>query len=540
MMDGIVAPRRASNLIVQDTREGWADALTWIIDQAYTDDPYKAQMTHVIDVSKVRPQGSPLVSSGGTAAGPAPLARMLVDVAEVINRIFDQDYMSPVDVMEIDHHISVGAIAGGKRRSARMSIVHWKDPYIMDFINSKNDGRLHWSTNLSVEIDSEFLTQLRLDKDPMQCNDYRAEIVHGAVCDAVLKNGEPGYWNSELSQIGETGAILSTNPCGEIPLEPWEACNLGHVNLDAFVDYENWNGYDWNGLVEAHRLVTRFLIRSTFADINDPSQREIQDKNRRIGVGHFGVQAFWAKQGVKYSDIPHSSGRNNPRTMLKMLYRHVRDTARDYAFELRIPEPVKVTTVAPTGTIAKLPGTTEGIHPIYGKWYERRVRFSKRDEREFGQVLDFMNQGFKIEDDIYDPSGMTSVVVFPTEDLLISQVRNLVARYDLDFDESVVQSADELSLRDMLDMQEMYQLHWADNAVSYTCNIAPGTIDSVELQEILKEFLPNLKGTTIMVDESREQAPYTRITQAEYAAAAVKRIEDSTDELCSTGACPVK
>lgn len=527
---------------VKDTREGWAEALEETITEAMSIYGVPGrQIALWFDLSQIRHEGAPLVSSGGVAAGPAPLAKMLHDVVSVLNRAQDQGGFSPVDLMEIDHHIAVGAVAGGKRRSARMSIVRWDDPFIEDFIASKKDGMLHWSTNISIEIDSRFIAGL---SDP----DSAASKVHRLACNAVLTNGEPGYWNSELSKVGETGTIIATNPCGEIPLEAWEACNLGHVNLEAFIDYDNASGVRWHrtqdgpGLLDAHKLVTRFLVRSTFGDINDPVQKYIQNRNRRIGVGHFGVQGYLVKQGKKYSEVAHSRAQNgiaNFAGQLRWLHNTVRQEARDYAFELRIPEPVKVTTVAPTGSVAKLPGATEGIHPILYKWYEQRIRFSKRDEREFNQILDYMSQGFVIEDDIYDPSGMTAVVVIPTENILIAEVRELVKTYDLDFDESVVESAEDLTLDDMLSFQALYQEYWADNAVSYTCNIPDGKYSPEELQDILKRHLPKLKGTTIMVDASREQAPYTRITQADYEAAAAKRIEDSADFECSTGSCGI-
>lgn len=527
---------------VKDTREGWAEALTEVIDEAYSiygvsDRP----ITLYFDLSQIRPEGSPLVSSGGVAAGPTPLAVMLESVIEVINRMHSQGFTSPVDLMEIDHHIAAGAVAGGKRRSARMSICRWDDPFIEDFINAKKDGMLQWSTNLSIEIDSRFTRDLH---DPNSA----ASHVHSLACNAVLTNGEPGYWNSELSQVGETGTIIATNPCGEIPLEAWEACNLGHVNLESFIDYENASGVRWHrtqdgpGLLDAHKLVTRFLIRSTFGDINDPVQKSVQNRNRRIGVGHFGVQGYLVKQGKKYSDTARSQAQNgiaNFAGQLRWLRNTVRQEARDYAFELRIPEPVKVTCVAPTGSVAKLPGSTEGIHPVIYKWYEQRIRFSKRDEREFEQVLEYISQGFTVEDDIYDPSGMTAVVVIPTENILIAEVRDLVKKYDLDFDESVVESAEDLSLDDMLSFQAMYQEYWADNAVSYTCNIPEGKYSSEELQEVLKKYLPRLKGTTIMPNGTREQAPYTRISQEEYNSVTAKRVADSAEFSCKTGACGI-
>lgn len=520
---------------VEDSREGWARALVFMMDAAMSEAFTYDQI--VFDVSDVRPSGSELKTFGGTASGPGPLARMLLSVADVLNRTYCNHVITPIDAMEIDHAVSECVVSGGVRRSARMSIVAWDDPYILDFLRCKTDSGLHWTTNISVEIDNEFIRRLEIDDDPSKCQDMRAWIIHREVCGAMLKNGEPGYWNKDLANVGEVNEVIATNPCGEIPLEPWEACNLGHVNLDYFVDNDNALGFDWHSLAEAHRLMARFLVRSTFGDITDDKQRVIQDKNRRIGVGHLGVQGFWAKQGMKFSEVPRytaSGGLLSFDGILRRLKHEVRQAARDYAFELRIPEPVKVTTVAPTGSIAKMPGVTEGIHPVYSRWYERRIRFSKRSEKEFGQVLDYMAQGFKVEDDVYDSSGMTAVVVFPTEDILVAQVRAM------GIDPSVVESADEISLRDMLSFQAMYQEHYADNGVAFTVNVPEGSLTVDELADTLKEFLPRLKGTTIMVDGSREQAPYTRITEAEYAVAKAKLIEDSTDESCASGACPVK
>src|SRR5262249_40323275 len=154
----------------------------------------------------------------------------------------------------------------------------------------------------------------------------------------------------------------------------------------------------------------------------------------------------------------------------------------------------KLTTVAPTGTIAKLPGVTEGIHPIYARWYERRVRFSMRDAFQREMVLNHEMDGFRVETDVYDSSGQTKVVVFPTEDILVAQVRALGLPDD------IVQAADQLTVRDMLSVQRVYQRYWADNAVSYTCNIPEGATTPTALAELLQEFLPDLKGTTIMVD----------------------------------------
>ena len=94
----------------------------------------------------------------------------------------------------------------------------------------------------------------------------------------------------------------------------------------------------------------------------------------RIGVGHFGVASFLALTGQKYSEAPHTK---EFRGLIGGLADIVTEEARDYAHQLRIPAPVKTRTVAPTGTIAKLPGVSEGIHPIFSRYFIRRVRFNK-------------------------------------------------------------------------------------------------------------------------------------------------------------------
>lgn len=513
------APRKfTQRFVVEDSREGWSAALVDLIDSFFN--PNFISGFRWYDASAIRPSGSPLVTSGGTASGPGPLLAMLYKTWAVLENAFERGTITPLDAMEIDHAIAEAVVAGGTRRSARMAMVDWDDPYIFDFINCKQDTGKHWTTNISVAIDDRFLEQLSIVENSW------GKQVHKAVCAAVLENGEPGYWNASLNAEGEPNPeALSCNPCGEITLEPWEACNLGHVNMDYFHDKS------LEEMQEAHRLVTRFLIRATFGSSKSAKQREVMDRNRRIGVGHLGVQGFWAKNGVKYSDIP---GHASARFLLTSLYRTVRAEASIYAAELGIPTPVKVTTVAPTGSVAKLPGVSEGIHPIYARWFEQRIRFSMRDPKQANTVLEAMEQGFQVETDSYDASGQTAIVVYPTENILVEQVRAL------GYDESVVQSAEELTLGEMLRVQAFYQKNWSDNAVSYTANIPEGSTAPEDLEHMLAKYLPELKGTTIMVDATRKQPPFTRITKAQYEAATAKSQDDGVSTECSSGACPVR
>lgn len=505
---------------IPDTREGWAEALIDLIDTFVKDEVKHGD--RVYDVSLIRPEGGKLHTFGGTASGPLPLAKLLLEVTAVLNEAHDQNRFTPLHAMAIDHSIAQAVVAGGVRRSARMSILPWNDPFIFDFINSKaNDGD-NWTTNISVEIDGEFLNDLNAEGDTL------AKQVHAAVVEGMVTNGEPGYWNSTLSNVGEVELVHGTNPCGEIPLNQWDVCNLGHVNLEAFVG-------DPQGLPLAHVLITRFLIRATYGDFTDPKQAEVVKRNRRIGVGHFGVQGFLAKQGVKYSEAPLSEF---PQT-LEQLKQIVRQTADRYAFDLRIPSPIKTTTVAPTGTIAKMPGATEGIHPIYAKYFERRIRFSTTRPEEIAQVEEFKSKGYTVEED--RQAANTQIVVIPTKERLVAEVEAL------GFPADTVESCDEIPMDAMLMFQAMYQMNWADNAVSFTVNFPEGKYSVEDVAQMLQEFLPYLKGTTLMPDGTREQAPYTRLTKTEYElalslleASAYGAVAESYDEECASGACPIR
>ncbi|SLG47541.1 ribonucleoside-triphosphate reductase, adenosylcobalamin-dependent [Mycobacteroides abscessus] len=327
---------------------------------------------------------------------------------------------------------------------------------------------------------------------------------------------------------GHLSGIVSAN-CGEITLEPWEPCNLGHVNLAAFVDeYGNESLYE---VYKAHQLMTRFLIRATFAAVGDDKSREVLDRNRRIGVGHLGVASYLAMTDRKYSDAP---GDQYFKCQLRSWAAAVDEEAVKFCHQLRIPVPVKKRTVAPTGTIAKMPGVSEGIHPIFSRYFNRRIRFNKRGD-DLAQVDELREQGFHVEDDLYAPD--TLVVTIPTKDSLVADVE---AIYGPERAEELVQSVDELSLNELLAFQAMYQTCWADNAVSFTANVDPDKYTAKDVSEQLVRFAGLIKGATVFPESSMPQSPYERITKEEYEASQAKSVSDGVDEECSNGSCPIR
>lgn len=483
---------------VADSREGWVEALNTLIWHSINSIP----VTIVYDVSEVREKGAPIRGFGGTAAGPMPLMQMLIEVADLIKAQRGKR-PDPLFAMEVDHAIANCVVAGNVRRSARMSILHWKDPYIFEFIHCKEDKSKHWSTNISVEVDEEFF-------EALGHNDSHAVAVLDQTIQGMLRDGEPGFYNSSLAQEGEVGDVRSTNPCGEIPLESWESCILGHVNL-AMGTQEERN--------EAFRLMARFLVRTTEAPMPEPKQREIVQRNRRIGVGFFGLQEYMAKHGMSYEDDDLSALEG----ALNHWYAIVRRESNRYADEMHIPRPIKCTTVAPTGTIAKLAGTTEGVQPVFATHFIRRIRFAENDSnipKEYPQEPCLYTKG-------------TTVVSVPCMDPVIERLNGqghlVVDSYDLHPER-------------LLRLQAIIQEHYSDNAISVTVNVKPDQISKEDLTGLILTYLPRLKGMTLFPEKSRPQSPYEKITEDQYWAlasrSALETMQADVDQC--VGACPIK
>jgi ribonucleoside-triphosphate reductase (thioredoxin) len=523
---------------IPDTREGWCDALQMLIDSFWSPD----EEVLVLDMSLIRPRGRRIRTFGGTSSGPAYVAEMLTKIhALLAQRVGAR--MRWDDAMTIDHLIASCVVSGNVRRSARMSMKWWSDPGIFDFITAKQREGNHWSTNISVVIDEDFFRALKAKSD-------HAVKVLRMVVEGMFTNGEPGFYNFSLAMEGEINDVFCTNPCGEIPLPEWGNCNLGHINLEAHCDPQT-GSFDFTQCAEGFRLMSRFLTRATFGDVPSPLQRRVNESERRIGVGFTGYHGWLTKMGVRWSESHH-----NPyvRKSLRDFYEVVRKEVRRYAFNLRIPEPVKCTTLAPVGTVSKLAGCSESMEPIKFRYFEQRIRFSKNPEDP--QVQPLRDQGIVIEDATFEPN--TLIAVIPCKNKLLEELEHI---HGPEKAEWLLEEAAEIPLDDMLAVQQMVQAEYADNAISFTVNRPPDAKQQAFIDEhpdwswrgeslplpdddylddalrTIKHFLPRLKGTTVMVDGSRMQAPYTPLTKEQFEASVTTRVAESFDGECAGGAC---
>jgi ribonucleoside-triphosphate reductase len=512
----------AFTITVPDTREGWVDAWAEIIDTACEPGAH----TVVVDVSDLRPAGSPLKTFGGTASGPEALVRSLCEITAILAGASGQNRrLTGMEAMAIDHAIAASVVAGGSRRSARMSLMSWTDLTLFHFIACKSDHMHHWTTNISVEIDDEFHAALA---DPSHPLAPRAQRVLAAVSVGMAANGEPGFVDTSAHSADEPEPVRICNPCGEASLNSHpidgtvagESCNLGSVNLAAF-------GTDHNGAVRAFELMARFLYRATLTQHRDPAAMAIEAGNRRIGVGIMGLQGWAAAHGYRLSELPASADLKDQLTDFRFT---ARIAANQLADELGTPRPVKVTAVAPTGTIAQLSGTTPGIHPVFARYFIRRVRFSNHDPR----LEEHRASGHRVIPDIY--AADTSVVEFVVRDSILDK-----------YPDALIEQADEIGVEQFLDIiacvQETFCGPGDGQAVSATSQIPPNT-DPVQLARAITERIGRMKGFTVFPATSRPLAPYETITEAEYLAAEqaglVLTAGDSNSGECAGGSCPVR
>lgn len=390
-------------------------------------------------------------------------------------------------------------------------------------VHKISDPTVSWSTNISVVVDDEFFRMAE------EGNPLPRQIV-GAIATAMLQNGEPGIYNQSLAQIGELRDVGATNPCGEATLEEHfdpetglgsssgESCNLGSVDLDAF-------GTDFDAAREAFRLLARFLYRATLAPVYDADQATIEDRNRRLGVGIMGLQGWCAAYGRKLTDLP---GNGELPGLLHLFRETAREAANEIADELGLPRPIKVTAVAPNGTIAQLRGTTSGIQPVTAKYFVRRVQYSDFDPG----LPELKALGYHVEPSIY--ADHTEVVSFPVKDVILNQHL-----------EELIEQADEVSVDQFLAVQAAVQSSFCagsdGQAISATANIPATGVEVSELANAIWNNLPRLKGITVFPAVSRPQTPITAITREEYEQLAMpSAVGDSNFGECLTGACPIR
>ena len=327
--------------------------------------------------SALRPAGDVVSSTNGVASGPVSFMGMFDLATDVVKQ-------------------------GGTRRGANMGILNADHPDVLEFIRVKTEEGKLSNFNISVGLSDDFWQTLERNgewtlKNPRTGAPVRtlpARELFDRVVHCAWATGDPGViFTDRLDRDNPTphvGRIVSTNPCGEQPLLPYEACNLGSVNLANMVTPDHT--VDEARLEETVRLGVRFL--DNVIDVNSyplPEIRDMSQGNRKIGLGVMGWAEMLFKLRVPYdSEEALALGER----VMAQIQRVGHDESRRLAEERgaypncrgEVRRNATVTTIAPTGTISLLAGCSSGIEPVFALVHTRKA-FGTEDLHYVNSVL---------------------------------------------------------------------------------------------------------------------------------------------------------
>ncbi|HUU80701.1 MAG TPA: vitamin B12-dependent ribonucleotide reductase [Acidobacteriota bacterium] len=441
--------------------------------------------------SRLRPKNSKVGTTGGVASGPVSFMKIFNTATEQVKQ-------------------------GGTRRGANMAILRVDHPDIIEFIYSKKDNRELNNFNISVAVIDAFMEAMK-QGDSYELIDPRSDSkvaelnaadVYRSMVKQAWESGDPGIiFLDRVNRDNPTpflGEIESTNPCGEQPLLPLEACNLGSINLAKFVVKDDkGQTIDYEGLKELVWLAVRFLDDTIdMSKYPLPEIDKMVKGNRKIGLGVMGLADMLYQLEVPYNsekaleiaeevmgfiqNESHEASkflaeeRGAFQNFDKSIFKDKEDCAYRNA---------TTTTIAPTGTLSIIAGCSSGIEPLFAISFVRRVM----DNDELLEVNPYFESvaregGFynrELMDIIAQKGSIRGIEEIPEE------VRKVYV------------TAHDVSPEWHIRMQAAFQ-KYTDNAVSKTVNLPrDATADDVlNIYNLAYEL--GCKGVTIYRDGSKK------------------------------------
>ena len=437
--------------------------------------------------SRLRPKGDVVASTMGVASGPLSFMRVFDVATDVIKQ-------------------------GGKRRGANMGVLSVHHPDIVEFITSKDsENKVLSNFNISVAITDEFMESLVNDdyyalRNPRtgeEVKRIKARQVWNLIVAQAWKTGDPGIiFIDEINRkhpAKHLGEIESTNPCGEQPLLPYESCNLGSINLSLFVDNKKIN---WSKLRDVVWKAVHFLDNVIDANKFPLVQiKHMTRKTRKIGLGVIGWAEMLIKLGIPYdSEEAVKLGEkvmkfiNDESHRASMKLAEERGVFPSWEGSEWWKKGIKIrnattTTIAPTGTISIIAGTSSSIEPLFAIVFVRKVLN--------GEELLEVNPLFE---EIAKKRG------FYSEELMMKIARTgTLGGLDIPEDiKKIFRTSLEIAPEWHVAMQAAFQ-KYVDNAVSKTVNLRnSASIDDVDKVYMLAYRL-KCKGVTIYRDKSKSE-----------------------------------
>jgi len=437
------------------------------------------------DFSPLRPRGMAAHASGTVASG-------------------------PVSFMHVWDAMCATVQSTGARRGAMMATLRCNHPDIEAFVAAKREHGALTRFNLSVLVTDGFLHAVDADLEwPLvfpaegpgrhMRRAVRARALWESIVRAAYECAEPGVIFIDrvraLDNLGYAETIGATNPCGEIPLPPYGACDLGSLNLTRFVDAPFTNGarLDVAGLARTARIAVR-MLDNVYEISGFPlaRQAEVARASRRLGLGITGLADALIMLGLRYdSPEARSVAADAMRTVAEHAYAASVDLAAEKGpfplcdrerylaapFVHALPASLQadiarhgirnshLTAIAPAGTISLLAGNvSSGIEPVYALAYERKIR--QPDGSMLGSSVDCY--ALSVHDRLRGPEPLSDAFV---------TVRDVTPEAQLA-------------------MQGALQVH-VDNAIAKTVNV-PADIPFSEFAAIFRRANAlGLKGCTV-------------------------------------------
>ena len=449
--------------------------------------------------SRLRPKADIVRSTGGIASGPVSFMRIYNTATEVIKQ-------------------------GGARRGANMGILRIDHPDILEFIKIKRSEGELTNFNISVAVTDIFMDALKNNEEYELINPrskvvvgkLKARVVFDEMVESAWETGDPGIiFIDRINRANPTphiGTMESTNPCGEQPLLPYEACVLGSMNLSKYVK-DSKRYIEWDALSRDIRTAVRFLDNSI--DVNKyPIQKieEMHKGNRKIGLGVMG----WADMLILLN-IPYNH--KEAFSLARDLMRFVRATAREASVELAEIKGVfpnfkgsiydfqgmprvrnaTTTTIAPTGTLSIISDCSSGIEPIFALAYKRLILDSELYEinRYFFEIA--KDKGFYSEE-------MEKKVIEKGHLRGIKEIPNEIKR--------LFKTAHEIHPEDHIEMQACFQ-EYTDNAVSKTINMPYRSKKEDVARAFLLAYEKGCKGITIFRSGTAKKGTLVRFSDTD-------------------------
>jgi ribonucleoside-diphosphate reductase alpha chain len=429
--------------------------------------------------SRLRPKDDIVRSTGGIASGPVSFMKIYNTATDVIKQ-------------------------GGARRGANMGMLRVDHPDILEFIRVKRSAAELANFNISVAVtdaymaalDAEGIYDLVNPRTGKKTGSAKAREVFDEIVASAWEAGDPGVvFIDRVNRANPTplvGSFESTNPCGEQPLLPFEACVLGSINLARYLKGKE---IDFAALGRDVALAVRFLDDTIDSSVYPlPAIERMHKGNRKIGLGVMGWADLLILLGIPYN---HPDAFALARTVMKFVSVKSREASQELAEERGVfpnftgsvfdaPGMPRVrnattTTIAPTGTLATIAGCSSGIEPLFAIAYRRLV---------LGTVLEEVNAEFV---------RTARARGFYSEELLGAVVRRgtLKGLKGVPADvRRLFVTALEIPSEDHIEMQAAFQ-EFTDNAVSKTINLpARATRDDVA-RAFLLAYRKGLKGITL-------------------------------------------